>query len=112
MVENDHMLPSSLSSVLASSAFSELLLKWKIQTLAIFGSALRSDFSESSDIDFLVTFGTDAQWSVVDHMAMEREFESLLGRGVDVVTRSAIEQSANRIRREEILSSARTLYAA
>jgi hypothetical protein len=43
---------------------------------------------------------------------MERELGEVLGREVDLVSRSAVERSPNWIRREEILSTARTLYAA
>ena len=44
--------------------------------------------------------------------AFERELKVMLGREVDLVSRRGIERSQNWIRREEILSAARTLYAA
>jgi uncharacterized protein len=86
--------------------------RWKIVELSVFGSALREDFRPDSDIDFLVRFAPDARWSLFDHMEMELELVRLLGREVDLVTRSSIERSPNWIRREEILGTARTLYAA
>jgi predicted nucleotidyltransferase len=43
---------------------------------------------------------------------MERELGDLLQRRVDLVTRRAVEETANRNRREEILRSARLVYAA
>jgi len=45
-------------------------------------------------------------------MRMELELVALLGREVDLVSRTAIERSPNWIRREEILGTARALYAA
>ena len=86
--------------------------RWKIEELAIFGSALREDFGPESDVDLLARFAPDAQWSLLDHVRMEDELAALLGRPVDLVCRDAVEQSRNWIRREAILSSARVIYAA
>jgi predicted nucleotidyltransferase len=41
--------------------------RWKIRELALFGSALRDDFSPDSDLDILVTFDADAEWGLFDH---------------------------------------------
>jgi predicted nucleotidyltransferase len=90
----------------------EFCRRWKIVELSVFGSVLRQDFRPDSDIDFLARFAPDARWSLFDHMRMERELMALLGREVDLVNRSCIERSPNWIRREEILGTARTLYAA
>jgi uncharacterized protein len=86
--------------------------KWKIAELAVFGSALREDFGQESDLDLLVRFSPDADWSLFDHLRMEMELRGILGREVDLVSRRAIERSANPIRREAILGSAVVLYAA
>jgi hypothetical protein len=76
--------------------------RWKITELALFGSILRQDFRDDSDIDVLVTFAPDAGWSLLDHAAMSEELEQLLGRKVDLVSRRAIESSSNWIRRIEL----------
>jgi predicted nucleotidyltransferase len=86
--------------------------RWKVAELALFGSALRDDFGPDSDVDLLVTFAPDADWSLLDHIRMQQELADLLGRPVDLVSRRAIEQSRNPLRRREILGSARTVYAA
>ena len=80
--------------------------------MALFGSALRGEQRPDSDIDLLVSFGPDAEWSLFDHLHMEEELEVLLGRKVDLVSRRAIERSDNWIRRRAILDSARTIYEA
>ena len=85
--------------------------QWKIVELALFGSALREDFGQESDVDVLVTFAADAEWSLLDHFRMEQELAELVGRDVDLVTREGIEASRNWIRRREILRTARTIYA-
>lgn len=80
--------------------------RWKMTEFAFFGSVLRDDFHPNSDVDVLVTFSKDADWSLFDHVAMEEELSSILGRKVDLVSRRAVERSDNWIRRESILSTA------
>ena len=92
-------------------ALAEFCRRWKITELALFGSALRKDFRSDSDLDFLVTFAPDAEWSLFDHFHMENELVKLFGREVDLVSRQALEESPNWIRRRAILESAETLYA-
>ena len=45
--------------------------RWKISELAVFGSILRDDFRADSYLDVLVTFAPDADWSLLDHVAMQ-----------------------------------------
>ncbi len=85
--------------------------RYKISELALFGSVLRDDFRADSDIDVLVTFAPAAEWSLLDHIRMEQELASLLGREVNLVSRRAIDKSQNWIRRREILESAQVVYA-
>jgi len=77
----------------------------------LFGSVLRDNFRSDSDIDLLVTFAPDADWSLLDHVQMQQELERILGRDVDLVSKRAIERSSNWIRRQEILSTAQPIYA-
>ena len=89
---------------------SDFCRKWKIAELSLFGSVLRDDFRPDSDIDLLVTFSRDAEWSLLDHMAMEEELSAIFGRKVDLVSRKAIERSENYIRRNAILETAQPYY--
>jgi predicted nucleotidyltransferase len=86
--------------------------RWKVRELAAFGSVLRGDSRPDSDIDLLVTFEAEANWGLFEQAAMESELTSLLGRKVDLVSRRAIERSANWIRRQGILESAEVVHAA
>jgi len=90
----------------------EFCRKWKILELALFGSALRDDFGPDSDLDLLATFAPDARWTLFEHFHMENELVEILGREVDLVDREAVEESRNWLRRKEILTTARTIYAA
>src|SRR5688572_9123078 len=83
--------------------------RWKVTELALFGSALREDFRDASDVDVLVTFAEGSRASFADLDAMESELTALFGRRVDLVERALVEQSENYIRRREILASAERL---
>jgi hypothetical protein len=86
--------------------------RWQITEFALFGSVLRADFRPDSDIDVLVTFAPEADWSLFDHVDMQDELKMLFEREVDLVSRRGIERSRNYIRRKAILSSAEVVYAA
>jgi hypothetical protein len=86
--------------------------RWKVRELAAFGSVLREDFRPESDVDLLVTFEPDADWGLLDQATMENELAELLGRKVDLVSRRAVEQSTNWIRRKAILESAEIVHVA
>jgi predicted nucleotidyltransferase len=53
--------------------------------LSLFGSVLREDFSETSDIEVLVEFDPDHIPGLA-FFAMEEELSALLGRRVDLNT--------------------------
>ena len=90
----------------------EFCRKWKVSELALFGSVLREDFGPSSDVDVLVSFADDAQWTLLDEVRMEWELAELFGHRVDLVGRRAVQQSENWIRRNAILTSAEPMYVA
>jgi uncharacterized protein len=83
--------------------------RWKITEFALFGSILRQDFGPESDVDVLVTFADDAEWSLYDLVDMQEELKNIFGRDVDLVLKSGLR---NPFRRREILRSQRVIYAA
>ena len=95
---------------LPQEALAEFCQRWKIRELALFGSALRADFRPESDIDLLVTFDGDAPWGLLAHIQMQNELESILQRPVDLISRRALEDSPNWLRRQAILDTAHILY--
>ncbi len=88
----------------------EFCRRWKVREIAVFGSALRQDFSTGSDVDVLVDFQQDADWSLLEHVQMERELERLLQRKVDLITKRALMRSPNWVIRREILRTARVVF--
>ncbi len=57
-----------------------------IRKLSIYGSALRSDFNQSSDIDLLVEFDPNARVTLLSIAGMELELSRIFNRKVDLRT--------------------------
>ncbi|MDA3951703.1 MAG: nucleotidyltransferase family protein [Spirochaeta sp.] len=83
--------------------------RWQVESLALFGSVLRSDFDAHSDIDVLVSFLPDNGVDLFDLVDMKNELEDLFKRPVDLVEREAL---TNPYRRREILAHNKVIYAA
>ncbi len=82
--------------------------KWKVIEFGLFGSILRKDFHNDSDVDVLVAFAPDAHHSLFDLARMEEVLAEIFGRKVDVVEKAALRNS---FRRHEILKSLEVVYA-
>ena len=82
--------------------------RWKVTELSFFGSVMRDDFGPDSDVDVLVTFDSNAGWSLLDLVTMQDELASIVGRKVDLLEEAALR---NPYRRSTILQSKHTLYA-
>ena len=95
---------------ISDEALSSLCRKWKICRLELFGSARIGRLQANSDIDLLVEFDPDEEWSLMDLARAQEEFSLLLGRKVDLVDRLSLQRSANWIRRDAILGSAEVIY--
>jgi len=89
-----------------------LCRRYGVDRLEVFGSAARGrDFDTArSDIDFLVTFASNAQNDLSNFDDFKQALEALLGRPVDLVDREAVEASRNFIRRRNILAEAEPVY--
>lgn len=99
-------------NTIPSREIERFCIRWNIVELSIFGSALRDDFKPDSDIDVLISFHTNARPTLFQLARMQLELEEIFGRSVDLSTRRGIENSRNPIRRQNILSTARTIYVA
>jgi len=71
------------------------------RNVRVFGSFVRGDVTEHSDLDLLVMM--DKHRSLLDRIAMIHELEDLLGRKVDVVNEKALHPAIReQILREEV----------
>jgi predicted nucleotidyltransferase len=91
---------------------SEFCERWQVAELSLFGSVLRDDFTTSSDVDVLVAYLPTAQRGLFEKIHMKEDLEALLHRDVDLVSKKAIEQSRNWLRRDNILTTAEVFYVA
>jgi predicted nucleotidyltransferase len=82
--------------------------RWRVSEFSLFGSILREDFCSDSDVDVLVSFTEDAEWSLFDVVKMKEELENMFGRKVDLVQKQGLR---NPFRRHNILRSYRVIYA-
>ncbi|WP_017307143.1 nucleotidyltransferase family protein [Spirulina subsalsa] len=110
MVKTQIKTASKLALPLPIDAIETFCQRWQIAQLSVFGSILRDDFNTDSDVDFLYVLKPNIQWRLVDLMGAEEELEKLLGRKVDLVNRSSVEQSHNWLRKQNILSSSQVIY--
>ena len=92
------------------SQLEEFCQQWQIVEMSLFGLVLRDDFKAKSDIDILVSFADDAKITFFDLEVIEEQLSKLFNRPVDVVTKRAIEQSHNWIRKKNILENSRVIY--
>ena len=74
--------------------------------LSVFGSFLRDDFNNDSDIDILVEFFPDHIPGLIRLAGMENELSSVLGRKVDIRTA----EDLSRYFRNDVLESAEVQY--
>jgi len=93
---------------LPDAGIAEICRRYRVKELAVFGSAARGAMRADSDIDFLVEFLPEAEVSLLQHFAAERELSELLGRKVDLVSNRALRDAL----KKDVLSQARLVYAA
>ncbi len=78
--------------------------------LSLFGSALRDDFRQDSDVDVLVHFGPGGGFTFENRVGMQDELSALFGgREVDLVERRTVR---NPYIRHHALTHRQVLYAA
>lgn len=103
---------SMTAIALPMEKITEFCDRWQITEFALFGSILRDDFRDDSDIDILVTFAPTAQRGLTETLQMRDELQAIFDRDVDLIVKAAIERSENWLRRKNILESAKIIYAA
>jgi len=81
-----------------------------IARVELFGSVARGTARAGSDVDLLIEFLPGSNAGLFEIGALKEDFEERLGCRVDVVSRRAVEQSRNPIRRAAILTHPIPLY--
>lgn len=76
------------------------LARFQVRSIEVFGSVARGEESDESDVDLLVEFD---EKTFQNFMGLKHWLEDLLGRRVDLVTRSALKPAM----RDKVLREAR-----
>jgi predicted nucleotidyltransferase len=78
----------------------ELSTKYAVNTIGLFGSIVREDYTEESDIDIIVTFSRLVGIEFID---LANELETILKRKVDLVSKNGIQEKYLRAIEPEIV---------
>ena len=92
---------------LTPAVLADLAQRWRLREVCVFGSVARGEEGPGSDIDLLVEFEDEADWSLLDVARLQGEIEDLTSRPVDLVERAAL---VNPYRRRSVTRDARLLY--
>jgi len=74
--------------------------KYFVDSIGLFGSIVREDYNENSDIDIIVTFNRPVGIEFID---LANELELKLNRKVDLVSRKGIKQQYLQVIEPEII---------
>ena len=72
------------------SQITDFCRKWKIKRMSLFGSVIRDDFRPDSDVDVLIDFASDINWSSYDYFTLLEEIKELFQRRVDIAHEGTI----------------------
>ncbi|VUT28166.1 MAG: Nucleotidyltransferase domain protein [Candidatus Syntrophoarchaeum sp. GoM_oil] len=67
-----------------------ILQRYGVKRVGLFGSYVRGEQREGSDIDILVEFYPDAEMDLITFVELEEHLSDLLGLKVDLVMKSAL----------------------
>jgi predicted nucleotidyltransferase len=79
----------------------EMRKRFSVKAMSIFGSIVRDEAGDDSDVDVLVTFEQKATFD--GFMDLKFYLEELLGRRVDLVTENALRPQMRRAIQEELI---------
>lgn len=80
----------------------ELREKFKVKTIGVFGSYVRGEQKETSDVDVLVEF--EEPVGLFEFMDLEEYLTGLLGVKVDLVSKKALKPHIGKHILEEVIS--------
>jgi uncharacterized protein len=78
----------------------ELISKYYVSSIGLFGSVVRGDFTANSDIDIIVSFNRPVGMEFID---LANELEEKLDRKVDLVSKNGIKEKYYQIIEPQII---------
>ena len=91
-----------------TEAVADFCRRHRVREFALFGSVLRDDFTDVSDVDVLIEPGPEHKHTLDEVLTMQEELETIFGRGVDLVYKDLLDKHM----REDIMSRRRVFYVA
>jgi len=70
--------------------FPEIKEQYQIKEMGIFGSYVRGENHENSDIDILIEFSPDIEFGLLTFCQLENKLSEKLGKKVDLVTKDGL----------------------
>ena len=94
------------------AAVADFCRRWHINEMALFGSVLRDDFAEDSDVDVMVDIEDDHALGKLGRLKAQDELAALFGRRTEIVDKDAVMwwRTLPAVR-NSILESAQVIYA-
>lgn len=106
MVAVDEHAPQLISGV-DLSRLVDICVRYGIAELSVFGSVVRGEGGDDSDIDLLYVLAPSRHLGFAIN-ALEDEMHALFGRSVDLVSKAAL----HKLIRDDVLAEALEIYAA
>ena len=95
--------------IISEEDIRKIVMKYQIKEIAVFGSSIRDNFDDDSDIDMLIEFHHSEAISLYDIIDIQEYFEKITKRAIDIVEPAGL---CNPYRRAHILKTKEILYAA
>jgi len=96
----------SIKIIIPCEKIAEFCLRNHIRRLSFFGSVLRDDFTQQSDVDALIEFEQGTRIGLIGLARIENELSHLFGRKVDLNTAGCLSPYF----RDEVLQEAEVVY--
>lgn len=96
----------NLKDYIPEEQLNKICAKYRIRKLSLFGSTLRGDMNDKSDIDILVEFNKGETPGLITFCGIQNELTELMGRQVDLRTPNDL----SRYFRDDVLNYAEVIY--
>ena len=95
-----------------TESVSRFCRKWHIAEMSLFGSVLRDDFGDDSDVDVLVSFELGSEPTLAKNREASSELSELFGRQVHLLSHGCLESwRMPPSTRENIQQTAEVIFA-
>lgn len=91
---------------LIKEQIAEFCQKNHVEKLAFFGSVLRDDFRQDSDVDILIYLDRTVPTGLMKMARMERQLSELVGRKVDLRTPNELSEYF----RDDVIAQSEVIY--